>query len=120
MREKIQGLIGLGDVLVEQKKWEDAKKYYTQAQALDDKNSLVYYKIGRIFYLQRDFKQAISYNKKASELEPGYYFYLYTIALMYKESGNNEEAKNYINQALILSPNAPEVLELSWEIGGGS
>jgi tetratricopeptide (TPR) repeat protein len=117
MGEKINGLVGLGDVLVEQKKLEEGEKYYTQAQAIDDKNSLVYYKIGRVYYQQHDFKQAIWYNKKASELEPENYFYPYIIALMYKENGDTKEAQNYIQQALKLNPRAPEVLELSWELG---
>jgi O-antigen ligase len=117
MGQKINGLIGLGDVSVEQKKWEEAKEYYVQAQAIDDKYSLVYYKIGRIFYLQHDLKQAIWYNKKASELDPTNYFYPYILALMSKESGDKNEARNYINQALKLNPQAPEVLELSWELG---
>jgi O-antigen ligase len=117
VNEMVKGYIGLGDVFAEQKDWTAASKNYQQAITVEPKDSLVYYKIGRLYYLQHDFKQAIWYNNKASELDPSNYFYPYITAVFYKEMGNKSEAKNYAQQALKLNSRAPEALELVWELG---
>lgn len=116
LRERVKGLLYLGNITIEQGELEKAKKYYLQAQAIDEKNPLVYYKISRVFYLQNDFQQAISYGKKAIEVDPTNYFFPYAVALIYKESGNKSEAQKYADQALGLNPEAAEVIKLSKEL----
>ncbi len=115
--EMVKGYIGLGDICTDLKDWAEANKYYQQVIVFSPKNPLVYYKIGRLYYLQHDFKQAIWYNNKAGDLDPNNYFYPYITALFYKEMGNKQTAINYAQQALKLNPRASEALELIWELG---
>lgn len=118
--ETLKGFMGLGDNELLRKKWLEAEKYYLEGLEIDKNNTLLNYKLGRLFYLKHDFNKAIWYNKKVADLDPNNYFYPYIIAQIYLEAGDKNNAKVYGERALNLSNGAKEVQEFLQKVNVSS
>ena len=68
----------------------------------------VYFNLGHALELQGKIAQAISYFRRALELQPEYVEALSSLGLVLSSTGNLDEAKAYLRQAVALNPNQAE------------
>jgi len=105
----------LGDIYFEEGNYAEAEKNYQSAyiNGIDDFTLLK--NIADTYYLRGDFAKALEYNLRGLKRNPGDYNWYLSTALIYKEMGNINEAKDYFNSALKLAPENEVLLKLKAE-----
>jgi tetratricopeptide (TPR) repeat protein len=78
------------------------------AISLDERDPLAHYAAGEVLIRKQDFDFAISALRKAIELNPSAALAYYGLGLAMYYSGRCADAIQYFDDALCLSPNAPE------------
>lgn len=79
---------------------EECFKHFTTAIKYFDQNPDVYYRLGKVNYLIKNFNEAIAQFKKAIELNPQNSEYYYEISECYKEIDSIYEQKKYLIESL--------------------
>ncbi len=79
-----------------------AVQTYAQAIVFDQYNPDLRLALGGIFYSQKLYDQAIENYRMAVAAKPDYANANYNLAIAYREKGDNEMAKQYLNQTLSL------------------
>lgn len=79
---------------------EECFKHFATAIKYFDQNPDVYYRLGKVNYLIKNFNEAISQYKKAIELNPQNCAYYYEISECYKEIDSVYEQKKYLIESL--------------------
>ncbi len=106
----------LGVILLEQKRYDEAKAVLEQAVSIkpDYANSRANL-AGAYWYLGMK-EEAVKEAERAFKLDAGNVNYSITLASFLYELGRYSEAKTYTNVAKILSPDNPDIMELSNKI----
>lgn len=84
---------------------------YKKILATDPQNSTVNYRMGLIYYSNKDYPTANSYFEKVVNLYPFGYDALLMYAWTNYQTGKKEEAKTLFNKVLMLSTNDKSALE---------
>lgn len=92
-------------------KWEDVKAIYKQILTISPNNTIANYKLGYIYYNQRNFAYAKSLFEKVINLYPFDYDALLMYAWSNLQLGRFKEARILFNKVLMLSPNDASALE---------
>lgn len=79
---------------------EECFKHFTTAIKYFDQNPDVYYRLGKVNYLIKNFNEAIAQYKKAIELNPQNSDYYYEISECYKEIDSIYEQRKYLLESL--------------------
>lgn len=79
---------------------EECFKHFTTAIKYFDQNPDIYYRLGQVNYLIKNFNEAISQYKKAIELNPQDSEYYYAISECYKEIDSIYDQKKYLLESL--------------------
>jgi len=107
---------GLGDVYLADKDYPAAAQHYQAAYRFNPADFTLFKRIADAYYLRGDLPSAIRYNTEGWTRHPGDYHWPYILALLYREAGDKNAARNNLNAALRLSANAPELLQLKLEL----
>lgn len=83
---------------------EDCFKHFTTAIQYFDQNPDIYYNLGQINCIIKNFNEAIVQYKKAIELNPQNYEYYYAISEAFKEIDSIYEQKKYLLDSLQYNP----------------
>lgn len=92
-------------------KWEDVKAIYKQILTISPNNTVANYKLGYIYYNQRNFGYAKALFEKVINLYPFDYDALLMYAWSNLQIGRFKEANILFNKVLMLSPNDASALE---------
>lgn len=79
---------------------EECFKHFTTAIKYFDQNPEVYYRLGKVNYLIKNFNEAMAQYKKAIELNPQNSEYYYAISECYKEIDSIYEQRKYLLESL--------------------
>ena len=96
-------------------KYEEAEKSYLTLTSEEKDNSVFFFNLGRLQYMNNRFKEAFKNLDKACELtfsEKSYtlFYPLFRYALTITKAGNSESAQYQLNRFLDQLPNSPEGL----------
>ncbi len=92
-------------------KWEDVKAIYKQILTISPNNTVANYKLGYIYYNQKNYGYAKALFEKVINLYPFDYDALLMYAWSNLQIGRYKEAKILFNKVLMLSPNDTSALE---------
>lgn len=92
-------------------KWEEVKNVYKEILTISPNNTVANYKLGYIYYNQRNYGIAKSLFEKVINLYPFDYDALLMYAWSNLQLGRFKEAKILFNKVLMLSPNDVSALE---------
>lgn len=92
-------------------KWEDVKGIYKDILTISPNNTIANYKLGYIYYNQRNYGYAKALFEKVINLYPFDYDALLMYAWSNLQLGRFKEAKILFNKVLMLSPNDKSALE---------
>jgi TolB-like protein len=88
-------------------KLEEALRFASQAVALDDKDALAHFILGRIRTMRGDYNSAIAESRLAIDLNPSLAFGHYGLGVALWWTGRSEEAISALDTAIRLSPRDP-------------
>jgi len=98
-------LVEKGGKLIHEDKYEEALKTLSRAEKLAPRNdSLVYQKLGSLFFKQSNTVEAIKYFNKAIEIDPGDDYSYSELGWSYYEQGDFFEANNMFNKSVQINP----------------
>ena len=92
-------------------KWEEVIDIYKQILTISPNNTIANYKLGYIYYNQKNFGYAKALFEKVINLYPFDYDTLLMYAWSNLQLGRFKEAKILFNKVLMLSPNDASALE---------
>lgn len=84
--------------------WTAVKGQYEEILKVDSKNSAANYNIGLLYYGQKNYKTALSYFEKVSNLYPFDFDSTLMLAWSNLQLGNYREAKILFDHALLIQP----------------
>lgn len=88
---------------------DDCFKHFTTAIQYYDQNPDVYYRLGCVNHMIKNFNEAISQYKKAIELNSQDYNYYFAISECYREIDSIYEQKKYLLESLKCNFESPQV-----------
>ncbi|MFI5221226.1 MAG: tetratricopeptide repeat protein [Bacteroidia bacterium] len=91
--------------LIALNKWEEVIAEYKTILSIDSKNSIVNYRLGYIYYVRKDYKEAWNYFDRLVSLYPFDYDGLIMLAWTNHQLGKPADAKLYFEKALLYAPN---------------
>jgi len=91
-----------GERLFQEKRFQEAEKYYLRAVAEDSENSLLYGQLGLIYLQLENHKDAVESLKMAVKLEPENGFYQNNLGLALFRLGRVRESIIYFENAVAL------------------
>ncbi len=97
--------------LFDEGKPEEARELYKQTLEIAPNFSRAYTYIGQTYYMQKDYKNAAKYLKKAIKLNSIDFMSYWFLADAYYELGKKKKALDYILTAKVLNRNNPRVQE---------
>ncbi|MFH1321009.1 MAG: tetratricopeptide repeat protein [Bacteroidota bacterium] len=92
-------------------KWQEVITLYNEILVNSPNNTVANYRLGLIYYGQKDYQKAFNYFKKVVSLYPFNYDALIMLAWSNYQLGKLREAKILFNKVLMLSPNDKSALE---------
>ncbi len=92
--------------------WDEVVSSYEAILTIDPKNYTANLKMANIFNYRKDFNQAITYAQVVGNCYPFDYSVNLVLGQINVGLGKIEEAKQYLNRALLYYPESKEVLEL--------
>jgi len=105
----------LGDLYFSLGEYQLAEENYQQAFKANLKDFSLLKKIADSYYLRGELIKSLAYILRGAQLEPANYKWLLSAAILSKESGDNQRAHQYLEEALILSPQEDLLLQLKNE-----
>jgi len=93
-----------GQAYAKIKNYDLALEYYKKGLSLDPYRATLYKDIADIYYIQNKLDEAIKFNRRGLALNPADYNWPLALSLLYRDKKNLTAAKDYLNQALKLSP----------------
>lgn len=87
-----------------------------QAQALDPLSLITNTSVGLMFYFSGKYDDAIPQFHKMLELDPNFFVAHWELGLAYEQKGMLAEARSEVEEAKVLSPDNPSILESLAEI----
>lgn len=105
-----------GDLYLSLGDYQAAEGDYQAAYKSDINNVVILDKIATTYYLRGDSSRALDYILRGAKLNPTDYHWPTKAAILLKEQGRIKEAKDYLNQALELAPEADILLQLKNEL----
>lgn len=96
----------LAEILEKQGRLQSAvREYEAILRGIPRKEQLLlYYKLGYLWAKLKKYKKAISFYKKASDLDPKDKNLFYNLSYLYETIGRKKKARLYLEKALALSP----------------
>jgi len=102
-------LTNLGNLMMQEKKYDSAYKYYTEALIYNPQNSIPYHGLGNIYTIHiKDINKAEECYRKAMELEPENPDYKYDYGILLYECARYHEAATAFATAIRLNPEHTE------------
>ena len=114
-------LIMKGDENYKSKNYDVAIRSYQDALKLNPSDEVTLLKIGNVYKLKNDNKNAISFYKKSIIVNPNYADGWFNLGLVYANEKNNNKAKESFHRVISLNPNygyAYYALGLAYEQDG--
>lgn len=121
--KQIKDLILKGDENYKNKNYTQSIKNYQEALKINPSDEVTLLKIGNIYKLQNDNKNAISFYKKAIVVNPNYTDGWFNLGLIYANDKSNNKAKECFHRVITLNPNygyAYYALGLAYEQDGNT
>ena len=103
--EQNKAYIAKGDENYKAKNYDIAIKNYQDALKINPSDEVTLLKIGNIYKLKKDSKNAISFYKKSIIVNPNYADGWFNLGLVYANDKNNNKAKEAFHRVITLNPN---------------
>jgi len=97
-------LFGYGQTCYYLDNLDDAKVAFEQLIKIDSKNSMAWSYLGKLYAEKEDYKEAISYAKKAVQLDPDYYHNWIELSNYYRLTGKYDKAIDALDEAIKIDP----------------
>ncbi len=91
--------------------WETIKTEYFEILSIDPKNTTANYRLGYIYYYNKDYKNALKYFEICANLYPFDYDFILMYAWTNFQLGKTREAQVLFNKVLLIKPNDASALE---------
>jgi tetratricopeptide (TPR) repeat protein len=96
--------IMLGNVYRARQQYDEALKWYAEAQAKSPRDAEVYYRFGETYYVMGDYAHARIYLDQALQIDPDHFLSMYYVARIYYDGGNRDLAEKWMLDALARIP----------------
>ena len=103
--EQNKSAIAKGDENYKSKNYDTAIKNYQDALKINPSDEVTLLKIGNIYKLKNDNRNAISFYKKSIVVNPNYADGWFNLGLVYANDKNNNKAKEAFHRVITLNPN---------------
>ena len=100
-----KSLIAKGDENYKAKSYDVAIRNYQDALKINPSDEVTLLKIGNIYKLKNDNKNAISFYKKSIVVNPNYADGWFNLGLVYANEKNNNKAKEAFHRVIAVNPN---------------
>ncbi len=100
-----KSLVASGDENYRNKNYDVSIANYQDALKIQPADEVTLLKLGNIYRIKEDNKNAISFYKKAIVVNPNYADGWFNLGLVYANEGNNGKAKESFHRVLSLNPN---------------
>ena len=107
----------MGEVLIEERKYEEAISYYKEAMELEPNHPEVYNKIGAAMFAQKKFDLAEKYYLKALRIDPNLLNAQNNIGIVYFYQGNASKALKHYAKGFAENPDFAEYAEAYINVG---
>ncbi|MEK7167147.1 MAG: hypothetical protein AAB732_01940 [Patescibacteria group bacterium] len=112
VQDKIKKLFIQGKELIEEKKFEEAEKFFIEIIGFDSKNIEAYKQLAEIYFQQNDLKHTKEILYFIQKINPNDETIPIQLGLIHKSLEEHKEAINNFKKALLLTPNNPRNLDL--------
>ncbi len=106
----------IGNAYLEKKDYNEAESWLKKSVATRPDATGPYKKLADLSYKRGDLQSAIKYNKAAFRFEPEKSLWPLSLAMLYKESGDRQQALDYARQAQALEKDDTRIKELIDEL----
>jgi tetratricopeptide (TPR) repeat protein len=110
--------LAVGEILMQQAKVKEAEYYYQQVIKGFPKDYTGYDKLSYAYFVEKEYDKSIDVLKKAHEEIPQNNQPCLNLARVYHTVNHDDSARIWIQKALELNPNDPQVQAFSKTIGG--
>ena len=95
-----------GVSLLNEKKFDDARKYFQKAIHINSAYPNAYYNLGLVFTSEKNYKESVKFFKKALGKNPEFALAHLALGTVYNKLDEKENAIDHFNYYLELSPNS--------------
>lgn len=99
-----KSLIAKGDENYKSQKYDESIKNYQEALKLNPSDEITLLKLGNIYKIKNDNKNALNFYKKAIVVNPNYTDGWFNLGLVYANEENNSKAKECFHRVITLDP----------------
>ena len=110
-RSEAEKLLGEGAALLQEGRFERARKLFHAAIAKDPQRAEAYNAMGVTFYARGDFDEALAWYKKSLEADPRFGDAFYNMACVYARQQHGELAFRYLRMAALNHYSERELME---------
>ena len=100
-----KNLIAKGDENYKNQRYDESIKNYQEALSLNPSDEITLLKIGNIYKIKNDNKNALNFYKKAIVVNPNYADGWFNLGLVYANEENTSKAKECFHRVITLDPN---------------
>lgn len=94
----------LGNVYRARQQYDEALRWYAEAQAKSPRDAEVYYRFGEIYYGMGEYGRAREYLNQALQIDANHFLSMYIVARIYYAQGNTLNAEKWMLDALARIP----------------
>lgn len=95
----------VGNAFIETGYFNQAKESFEKALELDETNSYIYYKLGRINFEISNFDSAIRNFERATQLDTSFADAYYRLGMCFEKKGDKKKALQYFERTVKILPN---------------
>ena len=121
--QQYKNLINKGDENYKSKNYDISIRSYQEALKINPSDEVTLLKLGNVYKLKNDNKNAINFYKKSIVVNPNYSDGWFNLGLAYANEQNNNKAKECFHRVITLNPNygyAYYALGLAYEQDGNN
>ena len=110
-KESLEGYVGLGNLYLEKKDFENSRGAFSKALKLSYNNPVVFYGLGNVYYYQNDYKKALEMYNKTINLDKSFPDSYYNIGRIYYMTKKFELSYQWLEKAFQRGPNRLDICQ---------
>jgi len=105
----LRAFTGLGEVYLQQEKFEMAQKYFAQALDISPEDAVSAYNVGEVYFSNQKIDEAIEYFELAIKIKEGWPKPYLKLGYVYLNKGDFDKSLEYFQKFIEIDPENPQV-----------